>query len=214
MTKNSSNNNKNTKRLYRPKTNQNVLKWAMTPPSIFMRMVPSIVVKIPIPVIQPILMGGSTGVTTATGTNLSAGSQALIVTQINAFSTRFAGFREYLITKVRVCVQAVNPPVTAFSGFCAFWLDEDASGIPGATSLDDIQHLSLSISNSNNSKAEFIWRPHDFDEVNWNLLSVTPSPVAYLKWYGDSTNTGLGCTNGVQLFMIDYYYEVAFRGIA
>jgi hypothetical protein len=202
--------NSNGRRVSKPNS---VIGWALTPPSKAMYLTPRFRIPRPIIVVDPILLSGSTAVISSTGTNLAAGLQALDVNQISNFTSRFAGFREYLITHAVVIVQPVQSDAVA-NGMVAFYLDEASTATPSSTSLDNIDHLDLSVSTNNPTKAVFRWSPHDLDETTWQLMSSLPVALVYLKWYGDGANTALTVGNGTQLFLVDFYFKVAFRGLA
>jgi hypothetical protein len=190
-----------------------VVGWVEASPNIRYRIFTNLGIPKPIKVLKNLVLSGSTGVTTATSTNTSVGVQTLSVAQINNFSTRFAGFREYLLKGLRIVIQPVSQVGTS-AGTVAFWLDEASSTTPTSTALDNIPHASMPVIQENSRALEIIWSAHDLSELTWQLLANAEPISSYLKWYGDGGNTALVSPNGSQLFMIDYYFTIDFRGYA
>lgn len=200
----------------RSKSNSNsVIDWALKSKNTLSYWIGSeTLLSNPFGVLPPRRYAGSTAVVNFTSTNVIAGVQALSVAQINNFTTRFSGFREYLIVKVECEIKAVQGDSSSFTGYGAFWVDDDSNVTPTSTALDNIKHMSLPILQESGRVGHFKWSPRDVGEAEWEPLASTTNELAYLKWYGDQTNTGLSGANGSQAFLVDFMFTVAFRGDA
>jgi hypothetical protein len=146
----------------------------------------------------------STTVTTGQIALLTAMSGSSI---ISSLPTRFAGYSEYRISKVRAKVRTFG---STLPGIITQWFSEDDSSTPTATKAT--QAMSRSFSASSNEKEHTVtYVPHDPAQQTWTLVASGAPVVGYHKLYTDNANFGSSIVATPYLSVM-YDVWVQFRG--
>lgn len=146
------------------------------------------------------------------GAGSIAGSIALDLTAVDAFSTRFASlFNEYAIVGARLEIRPnaiVNP-----SGICAVWLDEETAAAPNGTQSANRARLDIAVANLSDVKPYRIdWLPRDILDLDFVSTATTFTPV-WLKIFSSPAATLTTATTTGQI-LVTGSLAFEFRGYA
>jgi hypothetical protein len=127
---------------------------------------------------------------------IAAGEVAAVVpldlTQVNAFSTRFATlFREYAIVGAALEIRpAINSAVTTYGGLCQCFIDEESNSAPIFNTASNRPRLDVSCQNLTEVEPYKIqWTPRDYLDLDFVAVATTFTP-AWLKLWCDTASTG------------------------
>jgi len=147
--------------------------------------------------------------TTTVTTGVIAGNQAISVSNITNFSTRFATWQEYRIIKVQIDWTCVN---STTSGVCVGWVDEAGSSAPsGNSSLAAGGRVEFPLSDVF-SKHVKSWTVHDVGDLDYTALGSAQT-IGWIKTYTSSALYGAPVAATVAVLMRPKY-TMQFRGLA
>lgn len=161
------------------------------------------------PVVSHRVLGIPIPMITTVTTGVYAVDVPLLSTQIQNFSTRFAGYLEYRLVKVKARTRmfsSINP------GLLSQWFSEDNAATPTATTAQNSMSQQFSIS-SVEEEHDLTYVPHDPAQQIWTLVASGNPSIGNFKVYTDNGNYGAPIAV-TTIGIVQLEYTAQFRGFA
>jgi hypothetical protein len=159
------------------------------------------------PVVALKVPGIGSVLSTTVTTGVIALNSSLSSAAMNTFTTRFAAFSEYRISKVLVKVRNF---ATSNPGIGVMWFSEDDSSSPTLTKAVNILGKRFNFSNVDQVHT-LSYVPHDPAQQTWTLVASGTPVIGYFKLYTDNTNFGSTIV-ATQQCNVEFDFTVQFRG--
>jgi len=143
--------------------------------------------------------------------NIASSSTLDPVTRLDGFATRWAAvFRQYCVTKIIVALSFSNL-YSAPAGTVWAQIQENNTTPNGSAVAEERAVLTLDAAQDPlKNSATIVWVPKSSEDLQWTDTGTTNS-VAYLKIYGNTTNTLTTGADSTTRVTAQMFYHIAFR---